>query len=170
MQAKRHYKPNSRGNSEIVQQEIQRPILMYPSGRFSISVTRMDYDLLNPGGWLSDTIMEFYRLRLRDCLDKTLRDRCLYKYHAFEIYIRAQVQLKYLENCYSPFDAIMINLLNHYTRNVIVVVARKVTLTGVSDLDPLELAATVNFYYAMKYLGMSTTLLVGVCYLGARKS
>ncbi|KAI9575541.1 hypothetical protein GQX74_015572 [Glossina fuscipes] len=56
-------------------QQTQRPILIYPSGRFSISGTRMDYELLSPGRWLNDTIMKFYDLRLRDRLDRTLRNR-----------------------------------------------------------------------------------------------
>uniref|UniRef100_A0A1B0BEM0 Ubiquitin-like protease family profile domain-containing protein n=1 Tax=Glossina palpalis gambiensis TaxID=67801 RepID=A0A1B0BEM0_9MUSC len=65
-------------------QQTQRPILIYPSGRFSISGTRMDYELLSPGRWLNDTIMKFYGLRLRDRLDKTLRNRvalsCIHKF------------------------------------------------------------------------------------------
>uniref|UniRef100_A0A1B0C7K8 Ubiquitin-like protease family profile domain-containing protein n=1 Tax=Glossina palpalis gambiensis TaxID=67801 RepID=A0A1B0C7K8_9MUSC len=57
------------------QQQTQPPILINPSGRFSISVTRMDYELLSPERWLSDTIVEFYDLWLPDRLDKILRDR-----------------------------------------------------------------------------------------------
>uniref|UniRef100_A0A1A9V6J2 Ubiquitin-like protease family profile domain-containing protein n=1 Tax=Glossina austeni TaxID=7395 RepID=A0A1A9V6J2_GLOAU len=58
-----------------MQQQQEPPMLIYPSGQFSISITWMDYELLSPGRWLNGTIMEFYGLWLRDRLGKTLRDR-----------------------------------------------------------------------------------------------
>uniref|UniRef100_A0A1A9ZGF9 Uncharacterized protein n=1 Tax=Glossina pallidipes TaxID=7398 RepID=A0A1A9ZGF9_GLOPL len=66
------------------QQQTQRPILIYPSDRFSISVTRMDYELLSAGRWLNDTFMEFYGLWLRDGVDKTLGDCVDTPYRPFQ--------------------------------------------------------------------------------------
>uniref|UniRef100_A0A1A9ZWA0 Ubiquitin-like protease family profile domain-containing protein n=1 Tax=Glossina pallidipes TaxID=7398 RepID=A0A1A9ZWA0_GLOPL len=56
------------------QQQMRPPTLTYPSGRISVSITKMDYEMLSPGRWLNDNIVEFYGLWLRDRLDKSLRD------------------------------------------------------------------------------------------------